>query len=108
MSRVVTTPDVLEDSRPPDPDDRGERFAEFAALVIARQERDAEAARRKTAQPVEPRVPLAEPLDPDSPAGKHASDVLSDVIAEGLNDLIRAGKPIPACFLPDEEDRRGT
>lgn len=51
-----------------------------------------------TAQPIEPRLPLAEPLDPDSPAGKHATDVLSDVIAEGLNDLIRAGKPIPACF----------
>lgn len=39
----------LEDPRPPDPDDRGERFAEFAAQVIARQERDADIARRKPA-----------------------------------------------------------
>ena len=102
----MTTPDVPEHPRLADPDDRGARFAEFAAQVIARQERDAANARRGSAQPAESHVPLAEPLDPDSPAGKHATDVLSDVIAEGLNDLIRAGKPIPACFRPDEDECR--
>jgi hypothetical protein len=44
------------------------------------------------------------PVDPDSERGRRMAEGLSQVMAEALDDLIRAGKPLPACFLPDPAD----